>query len=64
MPREDYALPVVVALRPQSSFRGVPKTAIQPVRQPGKTLLAGSGTNTWLLWALTATECAVPRGGG
>src|SRR5436305_1729557 len=50
--------------RSQSSFRDAPKTAIQPVWQPGNTLLAGRGTNTWSLCELTATECAVPRGGG
>src|SRR5262249_20212232 len=47
-----------------SSCCGAPNTAIHPVWQPGKTLFAGNGTNTWLLLALTATECAVPRGAG
>jgi hypothetical protein len=37
---------------------------MQPFRQSGKTLFAGNGTNTWLLWRFAATECAVPRGAG
>src|SRR5262252_711225 len=40
----------------------VPKTAMHPFRHEGKTLFAASGTNTWLLCGLAATECAVPAG--
>ena len=39
-----------------------PYTAMQPFKQSGTMLFAASGTNTWLLCGLTATECAVPAG--
>src|SRR5882757_885829 len=42
-----------------SGFAAVPYTAMHPVRQLGNTLLAPSGTNTWLFLALAATEWAV-----
>src|SRR2546426_8022751 len=45
-------------------YSDLPYTAIHPVKQSGKTLLAAKGTNTWLLSALAATECAVPAGWG
>src|SRR5205809_6685490 len=45
-----------------SSSFGAPNTPIQPFKQEGNTLLAANGTNTWLLWGLAATECAVPAG--
>src|SRR5262249_26789681 len=44
------------------AFAGLAKTATHPARQSGKALLAASGTNTLVLWALTATECVVPAG--
>src|SRR4029077_7924721 len=43
---------------------GVPKTAMQPFRQLGNTLLAGSGRKTWLLWGFAASECELPCGVG
>src|SRR3954453_9058994 len=42
----------------------LPNTAMHPVRQPGKTLLAGSATRAGLLRGFPPTEGAVPRGGG
>src|SRR6266567_3401002 len=43
-------------------YSDLPYTAIHPVKQSGKTLLAGKATNTRLFMALAATECAVPAG--
>src|SRR5262252_4472779 len=45
-----------------SAFDGLTNTAIHPVKQAGKALFAGKGTNTKLFAAFTATECAVPAG--
>src|SRR5437899_10257149 len=43
-------------------YSDLPYTAIHPVKQSGKTLLAGKATNTRLFSALAVTECAVPAG--
>src|SRR5215467_11853793 len=45
-----------------SAFDGLKNTAIHPVKQAGKAVFAGKGTNTKLFAAFTATECAVPAG--
>ena len=72
-PRSRRARPAVLAAvtgptrRARSlswSVSYLPYTAIHPVKQSGKTLLAPKGTNTWLVAALAATECAVAAGWG
>src|SRR5262252_9075184 len=61
--RLRYRLPGTLGLATASSYPP-PYTAMHPVRQSGKTLFAAKGTNTRLVWAFAATECAVPAGCG
>src|SRR5262245_38165944 len=51
-----------LTLRASFGLRRLTNTAIHPVKQVGKALFAGKGTNTKLFAAFTATECAVPAG--
>src|SRR5262249_54374468 len=63
-PARQPLSPELTLIRPEcySTFDGLKNTAIQPVKQLGKTLFAPSGTKMRLLLASAATECAVLAG--